>query len=132
MNFWLTTTFENGKKVFEVGKTNDGNYTSLWTVENKIGSDVHLCIEVDGQETATFYYGSDGKQWSRLGESIYFGDSWNDLRNGHGGDPDLGWVGVSKRNIWSAATFGIFAVCASEQDQIPADFDYVRVETQKE
>ena len=132
MNFWLTTTFENGKKVFEVGKTNDGNRTPLWTVENKIGSDVHLCIEVDGKETATFYYGSDGKQWSRLGESIYFGDSWKDLRNGHGGDPDLGWVGISKRNIWSAATFGIFAVCASEQEQIPADFDYVRVETQKE
>ena len=45
------------------------------------GPNIYLCIEVDGQETATFFYGPDGKQWTRLGDSIYFGDSWKDLRN---------------------------------------------------
>ena len=129
MNFWLTTTHRDGKRVFEVGKTNHGKRTSLWTAENTIGSEVHLRIDVDGEETATFYYGPDGKRWTRLGESVYFGDSWQDLRNGRGGDPDLGWIGVKKRNAWSAATLGIFAVRAPKVRSNPADFDFVRVTT---
>jgi len=131
MNIWLTTTWQDGKKVFEIGKTNNGKRTSLRAAQNTIGSNIYLCIEVDGQETATFFYGPDGKQWTPLGDSIYFGDSGKDLRNGRGGDPDLGWVGISKRNIWSAATLGVFAVCNSNTNPAPADFDYVRVETPK-
>ena len=131
MNIWLTTTYQDGKKIFEIGKTNNGKRTSLWTAQNKLGSDIYLCIEVDGQEMATFFYGPDGKQWTPLGDSIYFGDSWQDLRNGRGGDPDLGWVGISKRNAWSAAAFGVFAVHDSNSNPAQADFDYVRVETPK-
>ena len=86
-------------------------------------------IDVDGEETATFYYGPDGKQWMRLGRSIYFGDSWQDLRNGRGGDPDLGWIGIKKRNAWSAATFGLFAVRGKDAAPNPADFDFLRVST---
>lgn len=129
MNFWLATTNQGDMKAFEVGKTNDGKRTVLWTTENKIGSDVHLRIEIDGEETATFYYGPDGKQWTPLGESIYFGDSWQDLRNGRGGDPDLGWVGVQKRNCWSATALGVFAVRSASVESKPADFDFVRVTT---
>lgn len=127
MNFWLTTTRRDGKRIFEVGKTNNGKRMSLWTVENKIGRQVHLRIDVNGEETATFHYGPDGKQWTRLGKSIYFGDSWRDLRNGRRGDPDLGWIGVKKRNAWSAATFGIFAVRRAKVEATAADFDFVRV-----
>jgi xylan 1,4-beta-xylosidase len=127
MNFWLATTHRNGKRVFEVGKTNNGKRASLWTAENTIGTDVQLRIDVDGEETATFSYSPDGKQWTRLGESIYFGDSWKDLRNGRGGDPDLGWIGIKKRNAWSATTFGVFATAAAGVDSNPADFDFVHV-----
>jgi beta-xylosidase len=129
MNFWLATTHCDGKKTIEVGKTNDGKRTRLWTVENEIGAGVHLRIDVDGEETATFYYGPDGKQWMRLGRSIYFGDSWQDLRNGRGGDPDLGWIGIKKRNAWSAAAFGLFAVRGADAVPTPADFDFLRVST---
>ena len=127
MNFWLTTTHRDGKKGFEVGKTNNGKRKLLWTAENTIGKDVHLRIDVDGEETAAFYYGPDGKQWTRLGDSIYFGDSWQDFRNGRGGDPDLGWIGIKKRNAWSAATFGVFAVRGPNATSNPVDFDFVRV-----
>ncbi|MHA1179356.1 MAG: family 43 glycosylhydrolase [Alphaproteobacteria bacterium] len=129
MNFWLTTTHRDGKRVIEVGKTNNGERKTLWTVENKIGVEVHLRIDGDGEESATFYYGPDGKQWTRLGGSIYFGDSWQDLRNGRGGDPDLGWVGIKKRNAWSAAALGVFAVRAVDGQPTPADFDFVQVTT---
>ncbi len=129
MNFWLTTTLRDGRRVFTVGKTNNGKRKLLWTAENTIGTDVHLRIDVDGEETATFYYGPDGRQWTQLGKSIYFGDSWQDLRNGRGGDPDLGWIGIKKRNAWSAATFGLFAVRGPGAMPTPADFDFLRVST---
>jgi len=119
MNFWLITTHRDGKKVFAVGKTNNGQRELLWTAENTIGTDVHLRIDVDGAETATFFYGPDGRQWTQLGKSIYFGDSWQDLRNGRGGDPDLGWIGIKKRNAWSAAAFGLFAVRSTDAAPTP-------------
>ncbi len=127
MNFWLVTSHRDGKKVIEVGKTNNGKRQTLWTVENRFGADVHLRIDVDGEESATFHYGPDGKQWTRLGGNIYFGDSWQDLRGGRGGDPDLGWVGIKKRNAWSAAALGVFAVRTADAKPTPADFDFVQV-----
>ncbi len=132
MNFWLATTYRDGRKLIEVGKTNDGERTTLRSDENTLGPEVHLRIDVNGEETATFYYGLDGRRWTRLGEDIYFGDSWQDLRNGRGGDPDLGWVGVDKRNAWSAAAFGVFAVRGPDAKPTPAEFDFVRVSTAEE
>ncbi len=129
MNIWLTTANREGKKVIEVGKTNNGERAVLWTADNSIGNDVHLRIAVDGEESASFSFGADGKEWTRLGESIYFGDSWQDLRNGRKGDPDLGWVGIKKRNAWSATAFGVFAVRGAEEKSGPADFDFLRVRT---
>jgi hypothetical protein len=74
-----------------------------------------------------FHYGGDGKNWEKLGESIYFGDSGRDLRSGRGGDPDLGWIGPGGRNKWTAATFGVFAVRDGAQRPKNAYFDYIRV-----
>jgi len=88
---------------------------------------IHLKINVDGKETATFYYSGDRKRWSRIGGSIYFGDSWRDLRNGKKGDPDLGWIGYRNENRWTATTFGVFAVRDSARMPRKAYFDYFRV-----
>jgi len=127
MNFWLVTTIRDGKKVFEVGKYNNGRRSMMFRADNTIGTTVHLRIMVDGHERATFYYGADGTAWQKLGKSIYFGDSWMDLRNGEKGDPDLGWVGIRKRNAWSATTFGLFAVRDGAKRSRNADFSYFRV-----
>ena len=73
------------------------------------------------------FFGADGKTWTQLGGTIYFGASGHHLRNGERGDPDLGWVGRYKEtgappsltdprlpnrsgNVWTAATFGLCAV----------------------
>jgi len=108
MNFWLVSSIVEGKKVFEVGKYNNGKKTVLWTVPNTIGNKVYLKIEVNGEESASFYYSTNNSTWKNLGNEIYFGDSWMDLRNNMKGSPDLGWVGIKKRNCWSAATFWDF------------------------
>ncbi len=127
MNFWLVSSIVEGKKVFEVGKYNNGKKTVLWTVPNTIGNKVYLKIEVNGEESASFYYSTNNSTWKNLGNEIYFGDSWMDLRNNMKGSPDLGWVGIKKRNCWSAATFGIFAVSNGAQESNNADFDFFRV-----
>ena len=127
MNFWLVSSIIQGEKVFEVGKYNNGKKTVLWTVPNTIGNKVYLKIEVNGEETARFYFSANSSTWKNLGKEIYFGDSWTDLRNNKKGDPDLGWVGIEKRNCWSAATFGIFAVCNGAEKSNNADFDFFRV-----
>jgi beta-xylosidase len=129
MNIWLATTQHNNEKVIEVGKTNKGKRTSLWTVKNKIGADVRLRIDVDGEESATFYYSTGIGEWTKLGESIYFGSSGKDLRDGRCGDPDLGWVGINKSNRWSATTLGVFAAGSGNTPSPPADFDFVHVTT---
>jgi hypothetical protein len=86
-----------------------------------------LKITVDGEERATFFFGPDGKTWTQLRGSLYFGASGHHLRNGQRGDPELGWVGRYKEpgtppaptdprlpnrsgNLWTATTFGLFAV----------------------
>jgi len=130
MNFWLVSTVRGGRKTIEVGKYSDGVRTDLWSVPNTIGNRVCLRITVDGAETASFHYGGDGKNWKKLGESIYFGDSGRDLRSGRGGDPDLGWIGPGGRNKWTAATFGVFAVRDGAKKPKKAYFDYIRVKGQ--
>ena len=127
MNFWLASSINSGEKIFEVGKYNNGKKTVLWTVTNKIGSKVFLKIEVNGEETARFFFSEDGNNWEQLGEEIYFGDSWVDLKNNKKGNPDLGWIGVKKRNAWSAATFGIFAVSDGAVESSNVDFEFFRV-----
>jgi len=127
MNFWLASGFNECKKVFEVGKYNNGQKEILWTVPNTIGSRVYLKIVVDGEDSAQFYYSADNKKWSNFGKSIYFGDSWKDLRNNQKGDPDLGWVGIKKRNVWTGATIGVFAVQDGSNETRNADFDFFHV-----
>ena len=127
MNFWLASSIKQGKKIFEVGKYNNGKKDILWTAPNEIGNKVFLKIKVDGEETARFYYSADGNIWEVLGEDIYFGDSWFDLRDNKKGNPDLGWIGVKKRNAWSAATFGVFAVGDGAEKTNIADFKFFRL-----
>ncbi len=144
MNFWLVSTLRDGRPVIEVGKTSDGRCSELWTAANSFGRTVHLKVVVDGNERATFFYGPDGQAWRKLGESIYFGASAHHLRGGERGDPDLGWVGRYKAptaavrppdprfpnrggNVWTGATFGVFAVRGAARLSQNADFDYLRV-----
>lgn len=127
MNFWLASAVSQGEKVFEVGKYNNGKKEVLWTAPNNIGRKVYLKIEVNGEETARFFFSDDGNNWEQLGEEIYFGDSWLDLRGKKKGNPDLGWIGVKKRNAWSAATFGVFAVSDGAVKSNNADFDFIKV-----
>ena len=148
MNFWLAATVRDGKPVIAVGKMNLGRRTDLWSAPNPFGATVHLKIAVDGAERATFFFGPDGKQWMQLGESVYFGASGHHLRAGVRGDPDLGWVGRYKDpsakpeeiaggpnprlpdrrgNVWTATTFGVFAVRDGAAASRNADFDFIRV-----
>jgi beta-xylosidase/lysophospholipase L1-like esterase len=148
MNLWLASTMRDGKKVIAVGKYNLGRRTDLWSVPNPHGSTVHLRIVVDGREGATFFFGPDGRHWQQVGEGIYFGASGHHLRDGRRGDPDLGWVGRYKDptattdeinggpnpalpnrggNVWTAATFGVFAVRGGNAAAPDADFDYLHV-----
>ncbi len=142
MNFWLVSTVREGERRIAVGKTNLGARTDLWSVPNPHGDTVHLKIVVDGRERATFYFGPDGRQWQQIGGSVYFGASAHHLRDNLRGDPDLGWVGRYKErvaspdgssrvertgNVWTAATFGVFAVRDGAADSRNADFDYLRV-----
>jgi beta-xylosidase/lysophospholipase L1-like esterase len=148
MNLWLVSTVRDGKKVIAVGKYNLGRRTDLWAVPNPAGATVHLRIAVDGEEGATFFCSADGRQWQRVGEKIYFGASGHHLRDGRRGDPDLGWVGRYKDptatadeirgvanpalpnrggNVWTAATFGVFAVRGEASASPEADFDYLHV-----
>jgi beta-xylosidase len=139
MNLWLAATVRDGKKVIAVGKYTLGRRADLWTVPNPHGATVHLKIAVDGAERATFFFGPDGAQWTPVGESLYFGASGHHLRNGERGDPDLGWVGRYKEagtppspadprlpnrsgNVWTATTFGLFAVRDGAPEARPADF----------
>ena len=149
MNLWLATTVRDGEKRIEVGKYNLGRRKDLWSAPNPHGETVHLKIVVDGQERATFFFGPDGGQWEQVGESLYFGASGHHLRDGVRGDPDLGWVGRYKDplatpaevngmphpalperrgNVWTGATFGIFAVRNGAGDMRNADFDHFRVD----
>jgi xylan 1,4-beta-xylosidase len=150
MNFWLATTVDKGEKRIAVGKHTLGVRQDLWSVANPYGEKpVHLKIAVSDPETATFFYSLDGGDWRQLGETIYFGASGHHLRDGKRGDPDLGWVGRYKEanlsleainglpenqrqaqrggNVWTAATFGIFAVQDGASAPKPADFDYLHV-----
>ncbi len=138
MNFWLVSTARDGKPIIAVGKTNLGQRTDLWSAPNTHGETVHLKIVVDGEERATFFFGPDGQQWTQLGDSIYFGASAHHLRGDLRGDPDLGWVGTYKSrtpdgqrvregNVWTAATFGIFAVRDGAKNARNADFEFFRV-----
>jgi len=146
MNFWLASTVKDGKKTIEVGKINLGLRTDLWSVPNPFGNTVFLKIEVDGQESANFYFSGDGKEWQKIGENVYFGASGHHLRNNRRGDPDIGWVGRYKENgapseprnaalpnrsgnVWTGATFGVFAVRDGAGDSRNADFDYFHVDT---
>ena len=131
MNFWFAISRRNGSRRIEVGKTNNGKRQLLWHKSHPGAGVIDLKIHVDGQESATFYFRSNNQNWTKVGKSIYFGDSWKDLRNGKGGNPDLGWVGIKKRNAWSATTFAVFAVHA-EGNSKNADFDWVRVEGKDE
>ncbi len=139
MNFWLASTVREGKKTIAVGKYNLGQRADLWSVPNPDGATVHLKIVVDGEESATFFYGPDGKTWRQIGGSIYFGASGHHLRDNRRGDPDIGWVGRYKEagappsprdprlpnrsgNVWTAATFGVFAVRDGAAAARAADF----------
>jgi hypothetical protein len=150
MNFWFATTVVNGSKRLAVGKHTLGVRTELWSVANPYGtSPVHLRIVVSDPETATFFHSGDGTRWQQIGDSIYFGASGHHLRDGRRGDPDLGWVGRYKEsglapeainglpehqrqaqrggNVWTAATFGVFAVQDGAAASKAADFAYLRV-----
>ncbi|MFT3870806.1 MAG: hypothetical protein QM715_20325 [Nibricoccus sp.] len=138
MNFWLVSTVRDGKAVISVGKTNLGQRADLWSMPNPHGDTVHLKIVVNGEERATFFFGPDGEQWTKLGDSIYFGASAHHLRGNLKGDPDLGWVGTYKTrapdgeqiregNVWTAATFGVFAIRDGAKATRNADFEYFRV-----
>jgi hypothetical protein len=150
MNLWLATTVRDGKKQIAVGKHTLGVRTDLWALDNPYGDrPVHLRIVVTDPETVTFFHSADGQEWRPLGGSLYIGASGHHLRDGKRGDPDLGWVGRYKEpnltpahinglpehqrqaqrggNIWTAATFGVFAVQDGAGSAKAADFDYVRV-----
>jgi len=150
MNLWLATTVVNGEKRIAVGKHTLGVRQDLWSIANPYGAQpVHLRIVVSDPETVTFFHSGDGKTWQKLGESLYIGASGHHLRDGKRGDPDLGWVGRYKEpnltpeqinglpehqrqaqrggNVWTAATFGVFAVQDGAVSQKAADFEYVRV-----
>jgi len=150
MNLWLATTVSNGEKRIVVGKHTLGVRQDVWSVANPYGNNpVHLRIAVTDPETATFFHSADGRDWQQIGASLYFGASGHHLRNGRRGDPDLGWVGRYKEpnlspvdinglpehqrqaqrggNVWTAATFGVFAVRDGAAAAKPADFDYLRV-----
>jgi beta-xylosidase/lysophospholipase L1-like esterase len=148
MNLWLASTVRDGRPVITVGKYNLGTRTDLWSEPNPHGDTVHLRIVVDGEEQLTFFFSGDGRQWRQLGGSLYIGASGHHLRDGRRGDPDLGWVGRYKDptatpdeirgipnpalperrgNVWTAATFGVFAVRDGASAPAVADFDYLRV-----
>lgn len=150
MNLWLAATVIDGKKLIVVGKHSMGVRQDLWSIANPYGEEpVHLKIVVTDPETATFFHSPDGRRWTQLGEALYFGASGHHLRDGRRGDPDLGWVGRYKEpnlspeqinglpenqrqaqrggNIWTAATFGVFAVQDGAAAPKAADFDYIRV-----
>jgi xylan 1,4-beta-xylosidase len=141
MNLWIALTTRDGEKRISVGKTNAGTRTDLWSAPYRGGSTVWLRIDVDGAERATFAYAPDGKSWSHLGDSLYFGSSFGFLRNGQRGDPDLGWVGRYKDpeapaglaaarpggNVWTGTTLGVFAVRDGAPESRTADFDFLRV-----
>lgn len=138
MNFWLASTMAEGRLCLEVGRYDNGRNSVLRRVPNPWGPTVFLRIHVDGAETATFLVSGDGRTWQRIDASIYFGDSWHDLRDGVGGRPDLGWVGIKKRNVWTAAACGVFAVggtgargtdppATAPGPRAPADFDWCRI-----
>ena len=110
-----------------MGRYSDGKRDILAVEPNRFGRIVFLRISVDGAETARFLISSDGKRWKELDPRIYFGDSWHDLRDGVGGNPDLGWVGIGKRNVWTATTMGIFAVGGQSDESRNADFDWFKV-----
>lgn len=150
MNFWFAVTVEHGERRLAVGKYSLGVRTALWSVANPYGEGpVYLRIVVTDPESATFFHSGDGQTWTPLGGSIYFGASGHHLRDGRRGDPDLGWVGRYKErgaspleingrpenqrqkqrngNIWTAATFGVFAVRDGAPIAKPAYFEYFRV-----
>ena len=143
MNLWLASTVRHGERRIAVGKYNLGRRADLWSVPNPFGPRVHLRITVDGREHATFAFSGDGLAWQPVGGSIYFGASAYRLRDGVRGDPDLGWVGRYKDktatpaevngastallpgragNIWTGATFGVFAVRDGAAQARNADF----------
>lgn len=150
MNLWLVTTVRDGKKQIAVGKHTLGVREDLWSVDNPYADrPVHLRIVVTDPETVTFFHSADGSDWRQIGDSLYIGASGHHLRDGRRGDPDLGWVGRYKEpgvspvdlnglpehqrqaqrggNLWTAATFGVFAVQDGAASQKAADFDYLRV-----
>lgn len=127
MNFWLVSTVREGRKVLEVGRYSSGKRETVFSTPNRVGSTVYLKIEIDGEETATFYFSRDGSRWEKLGGQAYFGDSWHDLRDGRKGNPDLGWVGLERRNVWTGTAFGVFAVRDGAGSSKNADFDYIKV-----
>jgi hypothetical protein len=150
MNVWLAVTVSRGEKRIAVGKHTLGVREDRWSVANPYGDrPVHLKVVVTDPETATFFHSADGRRWQQVGASIYFGASGHHLRDGKRGDPDLGWVGRYKEanlapdvinglpenqrqaqrggNVWTAATFGVFAVQDGAPAAKPAEFDYLRV-----
>ncbi|BET69486.1 family 43 glycosylhydrolase [Opitutales bacterium ASA1] len=151
MNVWLASTLTPSGRVIEVGKHNLGERTVLWTVPHPEGDRVQLRIEVDGEESARFFFRPDdaAASWRTIGDEVYFGASGHHLRDGKRGDPDLGWVGrykdrtatrdeivgragpkIANRggNIWTGTTFGVFAARGEAPAGAPADFDYFLVE----
>ncbi len=141
MNLWLASTVRDGQPIIAVGKYNLGQRADLWSAPNPHGANVHLKIVVDGAEHATFFFGRDGQTWTQVGGTLYFGASGHHLRNGERGDPDLGWVGRYKEpgaprlpidsrlpnrsgNVWTATTFGVFAVRDGAANARAADFSH--------
>ena len=150
MNLWLVTTVRDGRKQISVGRHTLGVREDLWSQPNPYGDKpVHLRIVVTDPETVTFFHSPDGRDWRPIGAALYIGASGHHLRGGRRGDPDLGWVGRYKErevsavelnglpehqrqaqrggNLWTAATFGVFAVQDGATRQKSADFDYLRV-----
>ena len=95
---------------------------------NSIGNKVFLKIGVDGRETARFFYGADGKNWTPIDAEIYFGDSWHcSLLGKKPGAPDLGWVGTGRDNVWTATVMGVFACQDGAAESKNADFQSFQV-----
>lgn len=110
-NFWLGIRLDEKRHAVQLGKTVDGHITILEEHPYNDGDEiVSLYINVDGNEKASFAFQTSHSRLLRFTERIYFGDAWKDLRDGRGGDPDLGWVGMEQANVWTPAFAGIFAL----------------------
>jgi xylan 1,4-beta-xylosidase len=81
------------------------------------GTPVHLKVSLDGHETASFSFSTDGCTWHDVGTPVGVGLD---------GQVDLSW----RVQAWSGATIGLFAVKNGATADNYADFDSFTVTSQ--